>query len=84
MVKHTQTIRLSVFDHFAGLALKEFKVKRPTKLNKLTLITRTFFSIFPRITGNYVAEQTSTFRRQKCDLVHLKFSARLNDFSPSF
>ena len=23
MVKHTQTIRLSVFDHFVGLALKE-------------------------------------------------------------
>ena len=27
MVKHTQTIRLSVFDHFAGLALKGLKHK---------------------------------------------------------
>ena len=29
MVKHTQTIRLSVFDHFVGLALKELRQKYP-------------------------------------------------------
>ena len=40
MVKHTQTIRLSVFDHLVGLALKGIKQNSDAVGSQLQIKTR--------------------------------------------